>query len=75
VTDTATRAPTSAPVVAATETPISTPKLPGNLGRNEPTGLTPQAPSVSEVVVAPLNSPKPRREEEEETVYGAIVSE
>lgn len=75
VTDTATRAPTSAPVVAATETPISTPKLPGNLGQNEPTGLTPQAPSVSEVVVAPLNSPKPRREEEEETVYGAIVSE
>jgi len=75
VTDTATRAPTSAPVVAATETPISTPKLPGNLGQNEPTDLTPQAPSVSEVVVAPLNSPKPRREEEEETVYGAIVSE
>lgn len=79
VADAATRAPTSAPVVTAPETPVSTPELGGDSRENsheqEPTAAAPRAPSVSEVVVAPLNSPKPRREEEEETVYGAIVSE
>lgn len=79
IADTATRAPTSVPVVAVPETPVSTPELGGGSSEKsheqEPTAATPRAPIVSEVVVAPLNSPKPRREEEEETVYGAIVSE
>lgn len=75
VSDTATRAPTSAPAVGATETTVSTPKLVGNSGQNEPVGVNPEAASVSEVVIAPLNPPKPHREEEEDTVYGSIVSE
>jgi hypothetical protein len=44
-------------------------------GAEESPGDTPPSARGSEVIVAPLNSPVPRQEEEEEMVFGSIVSE
>lgn len=75
--------PTHAPTIALTISPIASSVVATPVTGRSPTTTsesqeraveTPQVPSVSEVVVAPLNTPKPRREEEE-TVYGAIVAE
>lgn len=79
VSDTPTQLPTSAPVVGKGEPPVSTESdsersIPISADRRSSVA-TPRAPTVSQVVVAPLNSPKPAREDHEETVYGAIVSE
>jgi len=74
------RAPSSVPVVAPAETSVSI--LPPVEGPNVSSAesahseAAPRPPALSEVVVAPLNTPKARRDRvEEETVYGAIVAE
>ena len=76
---TPTRTPTGVPTVGSVESPAPTKVVEevatGALGAEVPSVATPRPPSVSQVVVAPLNTPKPRREEEEETVYGSIVGE
>lgn len=79
VSETPAHLPTISPVGGNGETPVSTERVmespvPTSADRG-PSVATPRVPAVSQVVVAPLNSPKPARGDDEETVYGAIVSE
>lgn len=56
---------------------IATPVEPAreSVGTQETPGSTTPSARGNEVIVAPLNSPAPRQEEEEEMVFGSIVSE
>ncbi len=72
-----THAPTTTLTIAPTAASVTETSAPQRLTNTTMESQeAPHAPSVIEVVVAPLNSPNPRREEEEEeTVYGAIIAE
>lgn len=79
------RSETSAPS-ATTPVETPTPEIPVSVatpveparesgGTQETPATTTPSARGSEVIVAPLNSPAPRQEEEEEMVFGSIVSE
>jgi hypothetical protein len=74
-----TQASPNTPVASNGEIPVAVQPAVGNASdarvERDQTLSAGRVPHAEEVVVAPLNSPGPREEAEEETVYGAIVSE
>lgn len=60
---------------ATTSVDTPTPEIPVSVATPEAPAKTTPSARGSEVIVAPLNSPVPRHEEEDEMVFGSIVSE